>query len=108
MLDTTNLENFRKAKELVTPNVDTLKLCGSQNIPLIGHKDSTKSHPKVSKIGFTNSRKFAELLMHRVRGGELIKCCRDLIVRQLVGQVKKSRNYSILTDEATDCSMKEQ
>ena len=39
---------------------------------------------------------------------ESIECCRDLIVEQLVVQVKESRYYSILADEATDCSMKEQ
>ena len=39
---------------------------------------------------------------------ELIECCRDLIVEKLVGEVKKSRYYSILAEEATDCSMKEQ
>ena len=39
---------------------------------------------------------------------ESIECCRDLIVEQLVVQVKESRYYSILADEATDCSIKEQ
>ena len=39
---------------------------------------------------------------------ELIKCYRDLIVEKYVGEVKQSRYYSILADEATDCSMKEQ
>ena len=97
-----------------------------------GHKDSTKNHPEVGKSGLTNSGNFVELLMYRVRGGdktlenhlqnaprnakytsldiqnELIECCRDLIVEQLVGEVKESRYYSILADEATDCSMKEQ
>ena len=97
-----------------------------------GHKDSTKNHPEVGKSGLTNSGNFVELLMYRVRGGdktlenhlqnaprnakysspdiqnESIECCRDLIVEQLVVQVKESRYYSILADEATDCSMKEQ
>ena len=35
-----------------------------------------------------------------------MECCKDLIVEQLVGEVKKY--YSILADEATDCSMKKQ
>ena len=29
-------------------------------------------------------------------------------MKQLVGEVKESRNYSVLADEATDCSMKQQ
>ena len=39
---------------------------------------------------------------------ELIECCRDLIVEQLVWEVKESRYYSTLVDEATECYMKEQ
>ena len=38
---------------------------------------------------------------------ELIECCRDLIVEQLVGEVKEIRYYSIVADKATDCSFKE-
>ena len=122
VFDLTHKENIKKAREAITPIADTLKLCGRQNIRLRGHKDNTKNHPKVGKSGLTNSGNFVELLMYRVRGGdktlenhlqnaprnakytspdiqnELIECCRDLIVVY----------YSILADEATDCSMKEQ
>ena len=94
-----------------------------------GHKSSTKNYPEVGKKGLTNSRNFVELLMYRVRVGdktlknhlqndprnakytslyiqnELIECCKDLIVEQLVGEVKEIRYYSILADEATDGSM---
>ena len=108
MFDTTNLENIKKAKEAITPILDTLKLCGSQNIPLIVHKNSMKNYPENGKSGLTNSGNLVELLRYRVRGGKLIKCSRDLIVKQLVEEVKERRNYSILADEATDCSMKEQ
>ena len=132
VFDSTHKENIKKAREAITPIVDTLKLCGRQNIPLRGHKDSTKNHPEVGKSGLTNSANFVELLMYRVRGGdktlenhlhnaprnakytapdirnELMECCRDLIVKQLVLEVKESRYYSILADEATYFSMKEQ
>ena len=117
VFDSTHKENIRKARKAITPIVDTLKLCGHQNIPLRGHKYSTKNHPEVGKSGLTNSGDFVELLMYRVRGGdktlenhlqnaprnakytspdiqnELIECCRDLIVEQLVGEVKESRYY---------------
>ena len=73
-----------------------------------------------------------ELLMYRVRGGnkslenylqnaprnakytspdiknELIQCCRDRILEQLVGEVNESRYYSFLADESRDCSMRDQ
>ena len=129
IFDSTHKENIRKAREAITPIVDTLKLCGRQNIPLRGHKDSTKNHPEVGKSGLTNSRNFVELLMHRVRRGDktlkshlqndprnakytsiyiqnkLIECCKDPIVEQLVEEVKESRYYSILADKATGGSM---
>ena len=47
VFDSTHKENIKKAREAITPIVDTLKLCGRQNIPLRGHKDSSKSHPEV-------------------------------------------------------------
>ena len=129
VFDSTHKENIKKAREAITPILDTLKLCGRHNIPLRGHKDSTKNYPEFGKSGLTNSRNFVELLMYRVRGGdktlknhpqndprnakytslhiqnELIECCKDLIVEQLVGEVKEIRYYSILADEATDGSM---
>ena len=39
---------------------------------------------------------------------ELIKCCRDFIVEQLVGEAKENRFYSILLDWAPDYSLKKQ
>ena len=38
----------------------------------------------------------------------LISCCRDLVVEKLLAEVKESKYYTILGDEATDCSLKEQ
>ena len=70
IFDSTHKENIKKAREAITPIVDTLKLCGRQNIPLRGHKDSTKNHPEVGKSGLTNSGNFLELLMNRNRAGD--------------------------------------
>ena len=82
---------------------------------MIGHRDSTKNHPEVGKNGLTNSGNLAELIMNSFRGGnktlenhlhnasqnakytspniqnELIKCCIDLFVEQLVRKVKEIR-----------------
>ena len=70
VFDSTHKENIKKAREAITPIVDTLKLCGCQNIPLRNHKDGTKDHPEVGKSGLTNSGNFIELLICRVRGGD--------------------------------------
>ena len=50
MLDSAHKENIKKAREAITPIVDTLNLCGHLNVPFRGHKDSTKNHPEVEKV----------------------------------------------------------
>ena len=39
---------------------------------------------------------------------DLMLCCRDFIVEKLIGEVKESKYHTIIADEATDCSVKEQ
>ena len=129
VFDSTNKESIKKAMKDITPIVDTVKLGGRQNVPLRDDRDNTRNHPEVGKSGLTNSGNFADLLMHGVRGAEknhlhnaqqnakytspdiqneLMKCCRDVIVEQIIGEVKQRRCYSILADEVTYCSSKEQ
>ena len=43
MVDSNYKTNFKKAREAITPIADTVKLCGRQNIPLWGHRDSEKN-----------------------------------------------------------------
>ena len=70
VFDSTSKESINKAREAVAPIVDTLKLCGRQNIPLRVHRDSTKNYPEVRESGLTNLGNFVELLMYRIRGGD--------------------------------------
>ena len=116
----------------IAPIVETVKLCGRLNNPLRGHRDNGKNQPELGESGLTNTENFIELLNYRIRGGykalenyllctqqnakytspeiqnDLILYCRDLIVEKLVADVKESKYYIILADEATDCSLKEQ
>ena len=132
MVDSNYKTNVKKAREAIAPIVHTAKLCGCQNIPLRGHGDNGKNQSVLGESGLTNTENFIELLNYRIRGGDkalenhllctqqnakctspeiqndLILCCRDLIVEKLVADVKESKYYIILADEATDCSLKEQ
>ena len=114
----------------IAPIVETVKLCGRLNIPLRGHRDNGKNQPELGESGLTNTENFIELLNYLIRGGDkalenhlrwvqqntkynsseiqnhLILCFRDLIVEKLVADVKDSKYYTILSDEATDCSLK--
>lgn len=48
--------------------VETILLCGRQNIPLWGHRDDSQ-HATDSSI---NSRNFRPLLKYRVEGGDAV------------------------------------
>ena len=130
MIDSNYKTIVKKARETIAPIVDTVKLCGRQNIPLRSHKDSGKNQPELGESGFTNTGNFIELPNYRIKGGDkalenhircaeqsakytspeiqnnLILCCGDLIVEKLVVDVKKSKYDNILADEATDCFLK--
>ena len=54
-------KNATKAREAIAPIVDTVKLCGRQNIPLRGHRDSGKNKPELKERGLTNTGNFIEL-----------------------------------------------
>ena len=49
VFDSTHKESIKKTRGAIAPIVDTLKLCGRQNIPLRSHSDSTKNNPEVRK-----------------------------------------------------------
>ena len=46
----THKENIKKARKAITPIVDTLKLCGRQNIPLRGLRTALKITQKLEKV----------------------------------------------------------
>ena len=132
LLDSTYKAEVKKNREALLPIVDTVKLCGRQNLSLRGHRDNVKDQPKVGTSGINNPGNFIELLNFRVRGGddilknhllnsalnakftsaeiqnEIINCFGSLITEKLIDEVKDSKYYSILGDEATDCALTEQ
>ena len=114
------------------PIIDTIKLCGRLGLPLRGHRDDSKYHPEAGSYSQGGVGNFIELLNFRVRAGdtvleqhlkkcpknasyiskstqnELIKCCGEVITNMIVNEVKESKFFSIIADEASDCSNKEQ
>ena len=51
--DLKSKEKIKKAGEAITYIVDTVKLCGNQNIRLGAQRDSTKNHTGVGKSSLT-------------------------------------------------------
>ena len=115
-----------KNRDKLAPIVKTVLLCARHNIPLRGHRDDSDNYET------DNCGNFQALLDFRVDSGdkvleqhfetaprnatyrsktaqnELISCCAEEVTNKIIKEVKASKFYSILADEVTDCSNKEQ
>ena len=126
-------ENMEKLRGIV----ETILLCGRQNLPLRGHRNE-QFRPGRNEKRTGNPGNFLALLefrsgagdksvgrdFHRTTGrgsggrraqymspmiqNDLIKCCGDNVREQILDDVKKSPFFTVLADEATDASNKEQ
>ncbi|KAL4153905.1 hypothetical protein QTP88_001738 [Uroleucon formosanum] len=134
--DIINLVNTSRMKQVtenrlrLKPIIETVVLCGRQNIPLRGHRDqgdllSFKNQHNASVV---NEGNFRELLRFRISAGDkilenhlqtttskatyishttqedIISCCKDEIIFNILENVKVSKYYSIIFDETTDVS----
>ena len=109
----------------------TIMLCGRQNIPLRGHRDSIIDL-EGDMTGSGNHGNFLALLNFRVEAGDavlgehistaprnatytsntvqnqIIDVLADQIMQQIVQKVKAAKWYTVIADEVTDASNKEQ
>lgn len=121
-------ENRAKLK----PIVDTVILLGRIGVAYRGHRDDSQYHSDVGSYSGSGVGNFVEILNYRVRGGdtvlenhlrncsknatyisktsqnEVINCCGKYIKDVLVKEIKLNKFFSIIADEASDCSNKEQ
>ncbi|KAK4876297.1 hypothetical protein RN001_012719 [Aquatica leii] len=101
-------ENRRK----LIPIIKTIILCGAQNIPLRGLRDNGVIETTGSCSGEGNSK---ALLKFRVDAGDEVlashikKCGRNAILTDKnLNKIKESKFFTIMADETTDLSVKEQ
>lgn len=123
------IENNRKK---LIPIIKTVIFCGQQNIPLRGHRDDGILSMTPENDCDRNEGNFRNLLRFRVDAGDIdlrnhlntapknatyvsktiqndiIECCGDIIQAKIVEKVKRNKYFSILVDETTDVSVKEQ
>ena len=109
--------------------VETVVLCGRQNIPLRGHQDSTMDVEQTPNAQHGN---FRALLQFRVAAGDtvlrdhlaqssrnatytssriqnqILDILGSTVVGEIVQRVRDATYYTIIADEVTDCSNKEQ
>ena len=120
-------ENRRK----LAPIIDSVLFCGRLGLPLRGHRDDAKYHPEIGCYSTGGVGNFVESLNFRVRAGDkvledhlktcgknrsyisktsqnkIIKCCGQVISDTIIADIKSSKFFSVIADEAADSSHKE-
>ena len=109
--------------------VETIVLCGRQNISLRGHRDgvSDAEHDPSAQHGnfwallqfrvaagdtilkdhLSNSSRNATYTSSRIQN-QILAILGKSIAQIIIGRVKRASCYTVIADEATDCSNKEQ
>jgi hypothetical protein len=124
-------ETIQKNREKLHSIVETIVLCGHQNIALRGHRDSGTNMEGVQSGG-TNHGNFWALLNFRISAGDdllrdhlqraprnatytspdvqnqIISILCEQIREKILRKVRSSLSYALIADEVTDCSNKEQ
>lgn len=120
-------------KKKLIPIIKTIMFCGIQNIPLRGHRDDGKLFAETEKEATRACEgNFRALLKFRIDAGDkeldlhiqscgkstsyisktiqndLIECCGEVITSKIVSKIKVAKFYTIIADETTDMSTKEQ
>jgi len=118
-------------RERLKPIIETLILCGKQNIPLRGHRDDGELLNSNQQL-LKNDGNFREILRYRVQSGDMIlkkhlessssratyisketqnkllHCIGDELKSLIVDRIKDVGIYAIIFDETTDMSHTEQ
>ena len=132
MLDRQFKFEVSENRKILRSIIDTIIFLGRQGLALRGHRDDSQYHADVGEYSTGSVGNFIELLNYRVRGGdkdlgkhlesysknasyiskttqnELIECCGQIIKESLLQDIKESQYYSVIADEASDTSNKEQ
>ena len=116
-----------KNRALSRPVIDVIRHCIVNGLPLRGHRDDNEStlSTQSGKGNFKETlalvaRYHPDLASHITYGpknakydskttqNELISICADLVVQEIVAEVKKAKYFSIIADETADISQQEQ
>ncbi|XP_028406782.1 52 kDa repressor of the inhibitor of the protein kinase-like [Dendronephthya gigantea] len=89
VLDKNLKKEIEENRSKLASIADAVLLCGRLGLPLRGHWDDSKYHPETSQ-------------------DKIIKCFGQVISEQIVSDIKESKFFTIIADEAADSSHKEQ
>lgn len=126
------ISKFIQNKKNILPIIETIILCGRQCLALRGTDDNGKINTEDLSEPTVNDGNFRSLLRLRMKAGdnllkhhmksaplnatylspsiqnEIIKLCGKQIQNMIVEEIKTSKCFSILADETTEVSTKEQ
>ncbi|XP_065684766.1 zinc finger MYM-type protein 1-like [Hydra vulgaris] len=132
-LDSSRKQRIEENKKKLESIVKTIIFLGRSDMPLRGHRDDRKYQGEIGESSKnTGLGNFIELLNFRVDAGDLIlkehllsapknstyisktiqnkliECCGNAVEEVLLNDIKKSKYFSIIADEASDCATIEQ
>lgn len=120
------VEEIARNRSVIKHIADAVRVCGTQNIALRGHRDDSTADPH------SNKGTFLAILQYGTRSGDtvlanhfkeaaknatytsktiqnqLIEVIGDYIRDNIINEIKEAKFYSILCDEVSDVSNKEQ
>lgn len=124
VLDTERNKLVAENRARLLPIVESIIFLGKQNIPFRGHRDSGI----LNNNSVINEGNFRELLRYRINSGDnilknhlesasskatyissvtqnqIIACCGNEILHQILCKIKFNQYYSVIFDETTDVS----
>ncbi|CAC5404223.1 unnamed protein product [Mytilus coruscus] len=108
---------IKRNREILSCIIDAILLCGKQNLAIRGHEEKHSNfvallHMRAKdNIVLADHLSFADPQKKYTSPdiqNELIGLCADQIISTLVQACNDSRYFGFMSDEATDCSIKEQ
>ncbi|XP_065675831.1 52 kDa repressor of the inhibitor of the protein kinase-like [Hydra vulgaris] len=101
-----------KNRKLLQPIIETVIHCERLGLSLRMHKDDYKFHPenasdKILEDHLKYHQQTASYIS-KTSQNQLIKCCGEVVTDAIIGEIKKSKYFSIIADKASDSNNKEQ
>ena len=132
-LSKSTVKHVDKNRKVLLSIIDAIKTIGKMGVPLRGHRDDSRCQPDVGEpANHPGVGNFIEFINFAVQQGNqtlghhlktcssretyiskttpnlLLACCYDIITETIIGRVKEAKFYSVICDEASDASSKEQ
>ena len=132
-LSKSTVKQVDKNRKVLLSIIDAIKTIGKMGVPLRGHRDDSRYQPDVGEpanhpgvgnfiefINFAVRQENQTLRYHlktcssretyisKTTQNLLLTCCDDIMAETILGRVKEAKFCSIICDEASDPSNKEQ